>query len=44
MCTAVISQMEDTTHLTKTNMKQVGLVDGHAYSLLGAKEIKLESG
>lgn len=44
MCTAVISQLEETTHLTSANMKQVGLVDGHAYSLLGAKEIKLRSG
>ena len=44
MCTAVISQMEEITHLTENNMKQVGLVDGHAYSLLGAKEIRLRSG
>lgn len=42
MCTAVASQMED--DVDAADMKSVGLVDGHAYSLIAAKEIKTLDG
>ena len=40
MCTAVASQTDD--DLTNANVKSVGLVDAHAYSLIGAKLITLD--
>jgi hypothetical protein len=39
MCTAVASSQEGVSGLSSVNMKSVGLVDAHAYSLIGAKEI-----
>jgi calpain-15 len=42
MCTAVSSQMED--EVSTGDVKKAGLVDGHAYSLIGAKEIKDKAG
>lgn len=42
MCTAVSSQMED--EVGAGDVKTAGLVDGHAYSLIGAKEIKDKAG
>lgn len=44
MCTAVASQAEEVSGLTHKQMKSVGLVDAHAYSLISAKEIKLKNG
>ena len=32
------------SELTKTELKTFGLVDGHAYSLIKAKEINLDFG
>jgi len=42
MCTAVAASQE--ADLSSANMKSVGLVDAHAYSLISAKEIKLQNG
>jgi hypothetical protein len=42
MCTAVASQAD--VNLSSSDMKAVGLVDGHAYSLMAAKVIRLEKG
>ena len=42
MCTAAASQMED--NLDHSHMKKAGLVDGHAYSLISAKEIRTQTG
>jgi hypothetical protein len=39
MCTAVAASQE--ADFSSANMKSVGLVDAHAYSLISAKEIKL---
>ena len=39
MGTAVASQMEEQSKLTSKDMKGIGLVDAHAYSLIAAKEI-----
>lgn len=36
--------MEDTSKLSVQDMKGVGLVDAHAYSLIAAKEIKNDLG
>ncbi len=44
MATAVASQMEETQKLSVQDMKGVGLVDAHAYSLIAAKEIKNDLG
>lgn len=44
MCTAVASSQENLSNLTKANMKTVGLVDAHAYSLIGAREITQRTG
>lgn len=44
MCTAVASVAEEIEQLSSSDMKKVGLVDAHAYSLIAAKEIKLENG
>lgn len=44
MATAVASQMEETEKLTAEDMKGVGLVDAHAYSLIAAKEIVVDGG
>ena len=37
MGTAVASQMEEVSKLSSAEMKGVGLVDAHAYSLIAAK-------
>ena len=42
MCTSVASQTDET--LTSKAVKSVGLVDAHAYSLIGAKLITLDNG
>jgi len=42
MCTAVASQAAE--GLTNKNVKSVGLVDAHAYSLIAAKVIHLDNG
>ena len=42
MCTAVASQTDET--LSNQAVKSVGLVDAHAYSLIGAKLITLDNG
>ena len=44
MATAVASAMEGEEQLTRSDMKSVGLVDAHAYSLIAAKVIKLDNG
>lgn len=44
MCTAVASSQEGVSGLSSVNMKSVGLVDAHAYSLIGAKQIRLKNG
>lgn len=44
MATAVASQMEDESQLKAGDMKNVGLVDAHAYSLIAAREIKADNG
>lgn len=44
MCTAVASSQEAISNLSSANMKSVGLVDAHAYSLIGAREVKSDSG
>lgn len=43
MCTAVASQVEG-DNMTSAKVKSVGLVDAHAYSLIGAKLITLDNG
>lgn len=40
MATAVASSQEEVSGLDAQNMRTVGLVDAHAYSLIGVKEIK----
>ena len=42
MCTAVASQTNE--DLNKKQVKSVGLVDAHAYSLIGAKLVTLDNG
>lgn len=42
MCTAVASQVD--ADVSKSNVKSVGLVDAHAYSLIGAKLLTLDNG
>ena len=42
MCTAVASQTD--ASLSNKNVKSVGLVDAHAYSLIAAKLITLDNG
>ena len=42
MCTAVASQANEM--LSRSDMKKVGLVDAHAYTLIGAKTITLDNG
>ena len=42
MCTSVASQTDET--LSTKAVKSVGLVDAHAYSLIGAKLITLDNG
>ena len=42
MCTAVASQANEA--LNRTDMKKVGLVDAHAYTLIGATILKLDDG
>jgi hypothetical protein len=44
MATAVASQMEELEKLSAADMKRVGLVDAHAYSLIAAKEIRNDQG
>ena len=44
MCTAVASQADGDGGLENSAVKSVGLVDAHAYSLIGAKIITLDSG
>lgn len=44
MATAVASMAEDEIPMSSEDMKSVGLVDAHAYSLLRATEIKLWNG
>ena len=44
MATAVASQMEEVEKLSAADMKRVGLVDAHAYSLIAAKEITNDQG
>ena len=44
MATAVASMMEEEEELTSQDMTRVGLVDAHAYSLIGCKEITTEGG
>ena len=44
MATAVASQMEELEKLSAADMKRVGLVDAHAYSLIAAKEITNDQG
>jgi calpain-15 len=36
--------MEEKTKLNTADMKRVGLVDAHAYSLINAKKIQTDSG
>ena len=42
MCTAVASQANE--EMNKADMKKVGLVDAHAYSLIGATILELDNG
>lgn len=44
MCTAVASQAEEMSKLSQKDMSGVGLVDAHAYSLIGATEITKDNG
>lgn len=44
MCTAVASSQETVSGLSASNMRSVGLVDAHAYSLIGAREVNLQNG
>lgn len=44
MCTAVASSQEEVSGLDAKDMKKVGLVDAHAYSLIGVREIKVGMG
>lgn len=44
MCTAVASMAGEKNVLDSGDMKRVGLVDAHAYSLLGVCEVKLKDG
>ena len=44
MCTAVASMAEEEFQVTSEDMKSVGLVDAHAYSLIKAREIKTKTG
>jgi len=44
MVTAVASQMEESEKLSTADMKRVGLVDAHAYSLIAAREITNNQG
>ena len=42
MCTAVASMVDG--QVDNKNVKQAGLVDAHAYSLIAAQLIKLDDG
>ncbi len=42
MCTAVASEVD--ADVGRSSVKRVGLVDAHAYSLIGAKLITLDNG
>ena len=44
MCTAVASSQEEISGLSEKDMRGVGLVDAHAYSLIGVREIKTSAG
>lgn len=42
MCTAVASMADE--NKTAADMKAVGLIDAHAYSLISAKQVTLDKG
>jgi len=44
MACAVASMMEEVEELTSQDMKQAGLVDAHAYTLISAKDVKTDAG
>jgi calpain-15 len=44
MCCAVASMAEEEIEMTAEDMKTVGLVDAHAYSLIKTREIRTRTG
>lgn len=44
MACAVASSQEQVSGLSSDSMKSVGLVDAHAYSLIGVREVKTRTG